>query len=903
MDNKVVNYFEGDTMAADVWRDKYQMKNNEGIAVEATPTEMHRRLAKEFARIEFGYIEKEFQNLQTVTLIPEGSMLDFEKVKHLSLFGQQLINKRINVKSVEEIEEELFKYFDKFGQIVPQGSVMSNLGNHYNFGSLSNCFGIPPPYDSYGGIMRTDEHIAQLEKRRGGVGASLDTIRPYDARVNNASRSSTGVPAYAERFSNTTREVAQNGRRGALMLLLMCVHPDIFRFAGMKDDRTKVTGANVSVKFTKEFMDALKEGRDFICRFPIHVVIPDYVMSQVEPYEYNKMVDITSERYGKISIMKIKPMELFDLVAEMAWKNGEPGVAYYDRVVDYSPEGVYDIYMPRVCNPCGEQWFAYLETCRLIALNFWAIVINHFEGDAALDMDLLYELAYIQQRLGDDLVDLEVEYIDIILSKIQDDPEPLAVKTVEWELWQGIKKIAQEGRRTGNGFTALGDMLAALNMKYDSPEALATVEAVMRTKMRAELDCTIDMAILRGPFVGWDRNLEISEWSTFIGPYEYKGCNSFFTMLCEEFPEQARRMYKFGRRNTNWSTVAPTGTVSLMCQSTSGLEPLFKAYYIRRKKINPSEAGSRVDFTDQNGDTWQEYAVLHPKFKLWLQYINYQIAEETGVDHPIMNIEALTKEQVKQLFEKSPWYGSEADNISWEKRIDMQAIIQKYTSNAISSTINLHKDTPQEVVKQIYLRAYDAGLKGVTVYRDGSRSGVLISETSKSHTDVFGYTDAVKRPTELEAHYYPVHVQGKLFAVIIGLLDGNPYELFAFEGVLKDEELKGKIVKKERGVYMFEAFNFTIDNIQLGSHRKDEKLLTRMCSQLLRHGVNPKHIIEQVEKSEVAVVSFAKAIVRVLKQYIPDEEVKGELCANCNQPTIIYEEGCKKCTSCGSSKC
>lgn len=897
MSNKVSDYFGQDSLAANVWSDKYCLKDQNGVIQEETPADMHLRMAKEFARIEYGYKQTESKKIDWFPL--DGSLGLGDNYTNLSKFGKDLIIKR-TVQSLQDIEQEFFKYFDKFGLIVPQGSIMSNLGNFFIYGSLSNCFGIANPYDSYGGILKTDEHLAQLMKRRGGVGLNLDNIRPSGAIVSNASKTSTGIIPYAERFSNTTREVAQEGRRGALMQLLHCNHPEVFKFVVMKDDRTKVTGANVSVKFTDEFMQALESNKDFYCRFPVTAKVQSNdTLLQTIVTEYNKLftVNHTDGANNKVQVMKIKPQELFDLVAEMAWKNAEPGVAFLDRVVDYSPEGVYKQYKPVVCNPCGEQWFAFNETCRLIALNLWGIVKNHFEETAEIDYDLLYEVAYMQQRLGDNLVNLECEYIDRILSKIALDPEPGEIKHTEMVLWQDIQRIAKEGRRTGGGFTALGDMLAALNLRYDSDEAIDTVEKVMKTKMRAELDCTIDMAILRGTFVGWDANLE------FTGPgFFAMGTNSFFQMLVEEFLEQAKRMYLYGRRNTNWSTVAPTGTVSLMTQTTSGLEPLFKAYYIRRKKINPSEEGIRVDFTDQNGDKWQEFAVLHPKFKLWLQYINYLITEETEVGHPIMNIDKLTKEEVQTLFEKSPWYKSEADDISWEKRIDIQSIIQKYTSNAISSTINLPTDVPQQVVKDIYLRAYHKGLKGVTVYRDGSRSGVLINEPSKTITDSFGYTDAVKRPTELDANYHPITIRGKLFAVIVGLHSGLPYELFAFESPVRNEKITGKIVKNGKGMYSFISTSYTIKNIQLSSEHTDEKLLTRMCSQLLRHGVNPRHIIEQVEKTEVTVVSFAKAIIRVLRLYVPEDN-KGQVCKVCNEPTVVYEEGCRKCTNCGDSKC
>ena len=908
MNKELLNYFSGDNMASDVWADKYGVRDLQKRPVEKTPEDMHRRLAKEFAGVEFDYADKELKHVNRNTAW-------HEETDKLSEFGRKLLSRRTN-QSFEEIETEIFGYFDRFKHIVPQGSIMSNLGNKYVFGSLSNCFGIEPPYDSYGGIMRTDEHLAQLMKRRGGVGTHLNNLRHTKAFVSNASKSSTGVPSYAERYSNTTREVAQEGRRGALMLLLLCLHPDIFRFAGMKEDLSKVTGANITAMFTEEFMQAVEQGLDFLCRFPVDEPIPEKVwtndrndITTLIPelmLPYNEVVDFLSYEGRKVSIMRIKAIELFDLVAQMAWKVAEPGVAFYDRVVDYCPEGVYPQYMPRVCNPCGEQWFAYNETCRLIALNLYWILKNHFETNAEIDFNLLYEIAYIQQRLGDDLVDLEVQYIDRILIKLDTDPEPQHVKRVEIELWESIRKIAQEGRRTGNGLTGLGDMLAALNFKYDSEQALATVEKVMKTKMKAELDCTIDMAVLRGTFTGWNRWSEFNMKDSKTQPTDYYdliGKNSFFEMLIQEFPEQAVRLWKHGRRNSNWSTVAPTGTVSLMTQTTSGLEPLFKAYYIRRKKINPSEEGSRVDFTDDKGDKWQEYTVLHPKFKDWIIKKSCDPNHESE-ESKNRYVNSLPKEVIKLFFEQSPWYGSEADDISWQKRIEMQAIIQKYTSNAISSTINLPKDVSLDTVKGIYMAAWKAGLKGVTVYRDGSRSGVLITETEpKITTDEFGYVDAVKRPKELPAHFYPVQHKGKHYGVVVGLLNGLPFELFAFENPVKDHEIEGSLTKIRRGEYKFTSIPYTIENIEVSSVLPEERVLTRWVSMALRHGVNPKHIAEQVEKSEVSIISFAKVVVRILKKYIPDEAVLGEICDACGQATIVREEGCKKCSSCGASKC
>lgn len=901
--DRLTSYFNGDSMAIDTWKSKYQMKDYQSNPVEETPSDMHLRMAKEFARIEFSYIEREGLNSNII---------------NLSSFGQKLKQKRVH-QSEKDITDELFSYFNNFSSIVPQGSIMSNLGNKYVFGSLSNCFGIAPPEDSYGGIMRADQELVQLMKRRGGVGTHLSNLRPAKAAVSNAAKTSSGTCSFAERYSNSTREVAQEGRRGALMLLLSVKHPEIFNWVKMKADRTKITGANISVMFTDQFMKAVEEDQDFICRFPIDSDIN--FQADYSRYEYNKMY----HEYNSVMdlyFMKIKAREVFTEFINQAWDNAEPGAAYIDTVVNYSPDGVYEAYCPEVCNPCGEQWFHRDETCRLIALNFWNIVINHFNNDASIDYDKLYEIAYMQQRLGDDLVDLEIEYIDRIINKIIDDSQDIETKSVELNVWKKIRTIAKNGRRTGGGLTGLGDMVAALGLKYGSTAANIVVKSVMKTKMRAELDATIDMAITRGAFFGWDRDKEFSEMATFHGPYEYLGYNDFYKMLADEFPEQTERMYRHGRRNVNWSTVAPTGTVSLMTQTTSGIEPLFKAYYIRRKKINPNDKGTRIDFTDQSGDKWQEYAILHPKFKVWIEQtslfnamkqdaLGVEIHGNTPDGFLTLNqrkirpqiAEDLPKEMIEEFFKNSPWFGSEADNIHYIERIELQSIVQRYTSNAISSTINLPSNVSKEVVSEIYMRAWEKGLKGVTVYRDGSRTGVLVDQKKLTTMNKFGYTDAVKRPIEIPADYHFVMSNGRNYAVIVGMMDGNPYELFAFENPLVTKPLKGTITKVDKGQYKFSSYHYDIDNIQLSGDHTDIKLLTRMVSMLLRHGAEPKFVVDQVEKSEVHVVSFGKAISRVLKTYIIDEVANNETCSNCGNETIVYQEGCKRCVSCGHSVC
>jgi ribonucleoside-diphosphate reductase alpha chain len=874
------------------------MKDNNGKPLEETPTDMHWRLAKEFARIEYEYKLKELSRVNRNTAF-------HEELDKLSPFGRTLLNRR-NSQNQEDITQEFFNYFDHFKYIVPQGSIMSNLGNDFVFGSLSNCFVIASPEDSYGGIMRADEELVQLMKRRGGVGTTLNYLRPTRASVTNSSRSSTGVPSFAERFSNSTREVGQDGRRGALMLLLSVMHPDIFKFVKMKSDRTKVTGANVSVMFTDDFMKKVERNEDFLCRFPLDIECEELLDEEEHNLPYNQLIPIDSS-VKPFYVMKIRAKELWEDFINMSWDNAEPGAAYTDRIQDYSPDGVYERFKPVACNPCGEIWMSYYDACRLIAQNLFSIVKNPFTTNSQIDFEKLYEVSYMQQRLGDNLIDLEIEYIDRILDKLEHDPEPSEIKDREINLWSKIKDTTQAGRRTGNGFTGLGDMLAALDLGYDTDMGLKVVEAVLRVKMQAELDATIDMAILRGTFEGHNSKLEFELKAMSSTSYQYgakAGKNSFFQMLVNEFPEQANRMAQYGRRNVSWSTVAPTGTVSLMTQTTGGMEPLFKAYYIRRKKINPNDKDVRIDFTDQNGDKWQEYPVLHPKFGEWIKQKMKNDLPQIFNQSDNINIEELDSKTIKNLFENSPWYGSEADNISWKNRIKMQSIIQKYTSNSISSTINLPNDVSKETVHNIFLEAWKHGLKGVTVYRDGCRTGVMISDQKDITTkDNFGYTDSIKRPELLDADYYCVIANGSKYAVVVGLLNGNPYELFAFEEPLCEGQLKGQIRKVESGVYSFVSPNYTIENLQLSSERSDEKLLTRWVSLLLRHGANPKFIAQQVEKSEVTVTSFAKVVARVLKNYIPDEQIKGELCPECQQPTMIYQEGCKRCQNCGSSKC
>lgn len=865
MTKELLQYFSGEELASDVWMSKYQVKDNSGKPLEVTPDDMHWRLAEKFA-------DQEWVNVTNI------DSNNHDKHENLSKFGREYY-KNISGKTGKQLSELFYYYFSRFKYIVPQGSIMSILGHPFKTGSLSNCFVIPSPADSYGGILRADEHLVQLMKRRGGVGMNLNTLRPSKTLVSNAAGSSTGAHSFMHRYSNSTREVAQDGRRGALMLLMHCLHPDIFNFVTIKKERTAVTGANISTMLTDKFMKAARANEDFHCRFPIEA----YREVAYSDLTYNKLIEYKKGCY----VMRIHAKELFDLIIEMAWENAEPGIAFIDRIIDFSPDGVYEMYRAIASNPCGEQWLQAYDSCRLLALNLFSVVTNPFTDKARIDYKKLYEISYMQQRLADTLVDLEIEHVNAIIKKIESDPEPAEVKRVELELWQNILKTAKAGRRTGCGVTALADMLAALGIKYGSKESIKVIEKVFKTKMEAELDCTIDLAIMRGPFEGWNAEAEFHVNDNS----ELHGMNAFYQMLYDQFSTQVDRMMAYGRRNVSWSTVAPTGTVSIMTQTTSGLEPLFLPFYMRRKKINAADTESRVDFIDQNGDAWQEFAVLHPKFKEWL--ILFGKFYDVGMDDKYL----------KECFELSPWFGSCANDINWEERVEMQSLIQKYTTNAISSTINLPNNVSKEEVAKIYWRAWELGLKGVTVYRDGCRTGVLVNLESNTKEVAFSQKDATKRPKTLDCDVQAVKVKGVTYSIIVSTLEAHPYEVFVIPETLIRIS-KGKVVKERKGFY--NLYNESGDVIygNIGDVvTEEEAAIARLVSTSLRHGVNVKYLVDQLNKTEGNMVGFSKAIARVLKHYVPDGTVTKEECSECHQHTVIYSEGCKRCTSCGASKC
>lgn len=815
-----IEYFNGDDLAATTWMNKYAMKNKNGEFIEKTPDDMHKRMAKEFARIENKYN----RNLNGES-------------KSLSKYG---------LERVKLTEEKIYEYFKNFKYIIPQGSVMSCLGNPYILGSLSNCIVLPKIYDSYGGICYTDQQLTHLFKRRCGAGIDISELRPKDTSVSNAAKTTNGATSFMERFSNTTREVAQNGRRGALMITISINHPDVEDFITIKEDLKKVTGANISIRLTDEFMLAVEDDKDFILKFPVDSDTPKITKT-------------------------IKARKLWDTIIKCAWTSAEPGLMFWDNHINHSTSSQYIDYQDITSNPCSEIIMGN-DSCRLVALNMFNCVKNPFTKDAEFDYKKWYEISYEGQRLMDNLVDLELEAVKKILDKIEEDPEPGNIKQIEIDTWKQLYDSGKKGRRTGLGFTALADTLASLNLKYDSKKSLEIIEKIMKTKCEGEFNSSIDMSVERGSFYGWDKDIE-----------EKSGFNK---MLKKELPDIYDRMLKYGRRNVSISTVAPTGTVSIMTQTSSGIEPVFMLSYKRRRKINPSEKGSRVDFVDDLGDKWQEFDVYHPKLKMWM--------DKTGEND----------------IKKSPYYGCTANDIDWIKRVELQSIIQKYVTHSISSTINVPKNISEEKIGEIYMESWKRKLKGITVYRDGCRSGVLISNDEKKDNNKINKNHAPKRPKDLECDIYNVTALGKKWLVIVGLYNGDPYEVFGLK--LKKIHIpqtvkKGKLIKIKKGQYDLELDNgFVLEDLTSHFDKDEHETLTRMISTSLRHGCDIKYIVEQLDKSEGTIVSFGKAISRTLRRYIEDKEIKNleEKCPSCNQEnTLIHQEGCVSCSSCNFSKC
>lgn len=831
-----IKYFRGDELAATTWMNKYAMKTSDGFFYERSPEDMHHRMAKEFSRKEKEYKQKSNLN---------GAF------KNLSRYGQEreLLD-----------EKKIFELFNKFRYIVPQGSVMSSLGNKNVIASLSNCIVLPEIYDSYGGIFFTDQQMAQLFKRRCGVGADLSTIRPAGMGVSNAAGTTTGAVSFMERFSNTTREVAQNGRRGALMITMDIAHPDIEQFITIKQDLAKVTGANISVRISDEFMNAVANNTDFTLRFPI---------------------DAENPKYKK----KIHARDLWNSIIKCAHNTAEPGIIFWDRQHHYSTSSVYPGFKNVSTNPCSEIAMQGGDSCRLIAVNLFSFVENPFTNKSKFNYKKFYETTYEAQRLMDDLVDLELEAIDRILTKVNSDAEPDYIKDVETRTWKLLQEAGKKGRRTGLGFTALADAMAGLGYKFDSDEAISEVEKIMKSKCEAEFDSSIDMAIERGKFETFDPKIENQ--------------SEFVQMMKKDMPKTYERMMKFGRRNISISTVAPTGTLSILTQTSSGIEPVFMLSYKRRRKVNPHDKNGRVDFVDKLGDSWQEFTVYHSKLKQWMDNTG-----ETDIT-------------------KSPYSGSTAPEINWEKRVKLQAVVQKYTTHSISSTINLPNDVSVEQVGEIYLESWKKGLKGITVYRDGSRSGVLISTDEKKKdkkSDSFTETKPPKRPKTLEAEIIRFMNHNEKWIAVVGIMNGRPYEVFTGKSedsfYIPNWVEKGWVIKnnaedgKKRYDFQYqdkEGYKVTIEGLSR-SFNKEYWNYAKLISGVLRHGMPIPHVVNLIENmhfTSESINSWKTGVERALKKFIPDgTQAVDRKCSSCGDPDgLIYEEGCLKCKSCGHSKC
>lgn len=832
-----LEYFKGDELAASTWRNKYAAEK------EQTPDDTHRRLAREFARVESDYHWKGSNRMK------------------LSNYGYQ----RPNLD-----EEAIYQLFKDFKYIIPGGSVMSGAGTG-QLVSLSNCFVIGSPKDSYAEIMKTRSQQAQLMKRRGGVGYDLSELRPRGAKVNNAAKSSTGAASFMDVCSDITNEVAQNGRRGALMLSMSINHPDIEEFITKKQDLTKVTGANISVKVTDEFMQAVMEDKDYWLRYPVDC--PNFEMLYSDNFEYNVLYST-----DRGHIKKVRARELWNTLMHCAWNTAEPGIMFEGVMHNYSPDGVYPDFKMIGTNPCGEIPMGPFDSCRLIHINLSSYIINPFTDKAHIDEELLYMHSYEAMRLADDLVDLEIEAVDRIINAVKNDTDD-----TEFKLWSRIKETAIQGRRAGLGFTGLADAIAMLGLKYDSDEGIQKVEQLMKIMFKGQLDSNIDMAVERGKFPVCNTPVEFEN----VG---YEGGNLWYKKLAKDFPSECTRMLKYGRRNISWSTVAPTGTVSIMAGTSSGIEPVFMPFYQRKRKCMDSK--DRVDYVDKVGEKYTLFTVVHPNLKRWaVTTLNYSEEEvndwSVGVWH--------------EVWKESPYYGSTAPEIDWRQRVKLQGVVQKYITHSISSTVNLAKETTEEEIADIYIEAWKQGLKGITIYRDGCREGVL-TQVEKPKT-IEG-RQAPKRPKELEADYYQIKSKGEQFIVLVGLLNGKPYEIFAFRPLssVNAPQHKGVITKIGKMHYSFTSEHMKLENLQKSNINIEEQAATLYSSMLLRHGVNIKYIVKTAKKVNDNISSFSSAMCRVLSKYIPNEEIKGEVCPDCGG-TLVREGGCIHCKDCGYSKC
>lgn len=803
-----IEYFNGDELAAKVFLDKYALRDNQNNILENTPKMMHQRIAKEFARIE----SKKFKTPLS--------------------------------------ENEIFDLLDNFKYVVPQGSPMYGIGNDYQIISLSNCYVLETPVDSYSSILKVDEQLVNISKRRGGVGINLSNLRPSGTPTKNAARTSTGISTWMERYSNSIREVGQAGRRGALMLVLDVRHPDIETFITIKNDNTKVTGANISVLVNKDFMKAVDKDEEYTLQWPIDSKKPTIKKT-------------------------VKAKDIWNLLVESAHNRAEPGILMWDNFMENGPADQYETYRSVATNPCAEISLCSFDSCRLIALNLFSYVKNPFTTEAFFDFDLFSKHSQIAERLMDDLVDLESEKIRNILNKIESDPESEDVKGSERRLWEKILWYNDNGRRTGLGITALGDTLAGLNIKYASEDGIKMTEKIYQQLKLNAYRSSVDMAKELGSFTEYDYKKE-------------ENC-PFVKRIKKEDPELYAEMVQFGRRNVAILTTAPTGSVSIMTQTTSGIEPLFMTGYKRRKKVNPNDSDVRVDFVDQNGDSWQEFMVYHPKVKMWID-----VTGETNV-------------------EKSPWFGCTANDINWVNRVLTQSAAQKHVCHSISSTLNLPNDVSVQEVDKIYRAAFDAGCKGITIYRDGCRTGVLVKDEKKEEKEnKIVKTTAPKRPKILPCDVFHVTQNGKRYYVCVGLYDNHPYELFCSinddgEGdVIIPKSIKhGELFKEARSKYVLKNSEKEYSCVLNNGHSDDTvEALTRMISTALRHGSDISFVVHQLEKTKGDLTSLSKVLARTLKKYIKDgSKVHGVECPSCKSHNLIRQEGCITCQDCGNSKC
>lgn len=832
-----LQYFKGDELAARVWVNKYAVKDSFGNIFEKSPEDMHWRIANEVARIEAKY--KNGLNAQ-----------------------------------------QLYELLDHFKYIVPQGSPMTGIGNDFQVASLSNCFviGIDGAADSYGAIIRIDEEQVQLMKRRGGVGHDLSHIRPKGSPVKNSALTSTGLVPFMERYSNSTREVAQDGRRGALMLSVSIKHPDSEAFIDAKMTEGKVTGANVSVKLDDAFMQAAVNGTPYKQQYPVDSDQP----------VFTKEIDASA---------------LWKKIVHNAWKSAEPGVLFWDTIIRESvPDCYADLgYRTVSTNPCGEIPLCPYDSCRLLAINLYSYVVNPYTRDAYFDFDLFKKHVALAQRIMDDIIDLELEKIEKIIAKIDSDPESEEVKEAEKHLWEKIYKKSGQGRRTGVGITAEGDMLAAMGLRYGTEDATEFSEQVHKTIALEAYRSSVNMAKERGAFAIYDSEREKN--------------NPFINRLKEADPNLYEEMKKYGRRNIACLTIAPTGTTSLMTQTTSGIEPVFMPVYKRRRKVNPNDPQTHVDFVDETGDAFEEYIVFHHKFVEWMTVNGYDPTKR------------YTQEEIDELVEKSPYYKATSNDVNWLMKVKMQGRIQKWVDHSISVTINLPNDVDEALVNRLYVEAWRSGCKGCTVYRDGSRSGVLLS-TKKDKKDKKEELPPCKpptvvevRPKVLEAEVVRFQNNKEKWVAFVGLLDGHPYEIFT--GLQDDEEgislpksvTTGRIIKNideegnKRYDFQFEnkrGYKTTIEGLS-EKFNKEYWNYAKLISGVLRWRMPIDRVIKLVDSLQLDsenINTWKNGVERALKKYVTDgTSAEGQKCPNCGNETLVYQEGCLICKTCGTSRC